>query len=117
MANESLMPDRLVRFCGADCSHCDTYRHFLAGDESGLVNPETEYRCCWLPKNYPKGRDCPIRVCCDEKGILFCGECGEFEGCERMQAFYSQPGYDELKRRMLEEVARRKEADLWSRKT
>jgi hypothetical protein len=42
---------QLIRFCGADCSNCDAYKRFLAGDESGLVNPETNYRCCWLPKN------------------------------------------------------------------
>ena len=36
---------RLVRFCGADCGDCEKYRCFLAGDESGLVNPENQYRC------------------------------------------------------------------------
>jgi hypothetical protein len=108
MANESLMPDRLVRFCGANCGPCDTYKRFLSGDESALVNPDNQYRCCWLPRDYPRGRDYPIRICCEERGILFCGECGEFEGCERTQAFYSQPGYDEAKRRMFEEIERRR---------
>jgi hypothetical protein len=103
----SLLPKSPIRFCGADCSGCDTYRRFLAGDESGLVNPETRYRCCWLPKDYPQGRDCPIRVCCEEREVQFCGECAQFEGCARMEEFYSQPGYDELRKRMLEEIARR----------
>ncbi len=102
-----LLPKSLIRFCGADCSGCDTHRRFLAGDESGLVNPETGYRCCWLPKDYPQGRDCPIRVCCEEKGVQFCGECTQFEDCARMQEFYSQPGYDELRERMLDEIAKR----------
>lgn len=106
MASGSLLPERLIRFCGADCSSCDTHKRFLAGDESGLVNPENQYRCCWLPRDYPRGRDCPIRICCEERGILFCGECGEFEGCKRMEAFYSQSGYDEAKRRMFEEIVR-----------
>lgn len=57
MKEKILPPRRLVRFCGADCSNCETYKRFLMGDESGLVNPENDYRCCWLPKNYPKGRD------------------------------------------------------------
>jgi hypothetical protein len=108
MVNASLLPGRLIRFCGADCGRCDSYKHFLAGDESGLVNPETDYRCCWLPKDYPGGRDCPIRACCEEKGILFCGECGQFEGCVRMREFYSQPGYGELRRRMLDETAQQR---------
>ena len=107
MVNEGLLPKRLIRFCGADCSPCDTYKRFLAGDKSGLVNPENEYRCCWLPKGYPKGKDCPIRVCCEEKGVLFCGECSQFEECARMQEFYSQPGYDKCKERMFEEIARK----------
>ena len=38
---------------------------------------------------------------------LYCGECSQFE-CARMKEFYSKPGYDKLRRRMLEEVAKRK---------
>jgi hypothetical protein len=108
MVSADLFPERLVRFCGADCSRCDKYRRFLAGDESGLVNPENQYRCCWLPRSYPKGIDCPIRVCCDEKGVYFCGECDQFEGCVTIEAFYSQPGYHALRERMLDEVEKRK---------
>jgi len=111
VTNESLMPDRLVRFCGADCGNCDTYRNFLAGDEGGLVNPDNQYRCCWIPKDYPKGRDCEIRTCCEERGILFCGECSQFEECVRMEEFYSQPGYNECKERMFEEIAERTQND------
>jgi len=99
-------PERLVRFCGADCSSCETYKRFLKGDESGLVNFETNYRCCWLPKDYPRGKDCEIRTCCEEKGLLFCGECNQFEECIRMRNFYSKLGYDELKKRMIKEVKR-----------
>lgn len=97
---------RRVRFCGADCSECDAYQRFLAGDDGGVVNPETGYRCCWLPKSHAAGRDCPIRECCEEKRLRFCGECAEFETCARMAHFYAQPGYDKLRRRMLEEVSR-----------
>lgn len=106
MANESESPESLVRFCGADCSTCETYKRFLAGDESGLVNPETKYRCCWLPKNHPEGIDCPFRICCEDKGIRFCGECAQFERCVKIAEFYSQPGYGVLRQRMLEEVAK-----------
>lgn len=91
----------------ADCGQCDTYKRFLVGDAGGVVNPETQYRCCWLPRDYPQGRECPIRTCCDDKEVSLCGECRQFETCERIQAFYAQPGYDRLRTRMLEEVARR----------
>lgn len=97
-------PDRLIRSCGADCSQCGTYELFLTGDESGLVNPQTGYRCCWVPADYPEGRDCPIRTCCERKAILFCGECDELKQCERMEAFYAQPGYDALRKRMFEAI-------------
>jgi hypothetical protein len=106
--DESMVPERLIRYCGADCSQCDTYRRFLTGDTGGVVNPETQYRCCWLPRDYPQGRDCPIRICCDEQAVSLCGQCGQFEECDRMRAFYAQPGYDRLRAKMLEEVARRR---------
>ena len=99
-------PRRLVRFCGADCGHCDTYRLFLAGDASGLVNRETGYRCCWLPAHYREGRDCPIKTCAEQHGVAYCGACSQFDQCERMQAFYAQPGYDALRERMLQAVHR-----------
>lgn len=97
-----------LRFCGADCSGCAKYRKFLAGDESGVVNTENGYRCCWLPKDYPRGRDCEFRMCCEEKGILFCGECAQFDGCVRAREFYAQPGYEKLRESMLAAVAQRR---------
>ncbi|MGD8245046.1 MAG: DUF3795 domain-containing protein [Anaerolineae bacterium] len=106
---EPQLPERLVRFCGADCSNCETYQRFLAGDERGVMDPETGYRCCWLPESYAEGRDCPIKACCEQRGILFCGVCDQFEQCARMEEFYAQPGYDALRRRMVEEIERRKE--------
>ena len=99
-------PKRLIRFCGADCGDCSTFERFLRGDHAALVNDETGYRCCWLPDDYPAGRDCPIRVCCEEKGVLVCGSCGEFAECARMREFYAEPGYEELRRRMLDQINR-----------
>jgi hypothetical protein len=48
-------------------------------------------------------------MCCEERGILFCGVCDESEQCVTMEEFYGQPGYDALKRRMFEEIERRSE--------
>jgi hypothetical protein len=110
MCQRDISPKCLIRFCGADCRNCDQYKRFLEGDASGLVNPENDYRCCWLPKDYPRGRDCEIRTCCEDKGIMFCGECGQFEECTRMNEFYAKPGYDELRRRMLQQIAIRRAA-------
>jgi hypothetical protein len=105
---EDILPKRFIQFCGSDCSQCRTYQRFLAGDESGVVNAESQYRCCWLPKDYPRGHDCVFRTCCEEKGIMFCGECDQFAECVRVREFYSQPGYDELRKRMLDAITRRR---------
>ena len=96
-----------VRFCGVDCSQCATYQGYLAGEVGGLVNPDTQYRCCWLPPDHPSGRDCPIRVCCEGRGLALCGECAQFEVCPTLRDFYAQPGYEALKQRMVQEMARR----------
>jgi hypothetical protein len=72
--SQDLRPKLAIRFCGSDCSQCDKYPRFLSGDESGVVNSETHYRCCWLLKDYARGRDCEFRTCCEEKEILFCGD-------------------------------------------
>lgn len=105
------MPECLIQSCGADCGQCDTLERFLAGDASGSVNSETGYRCCWLPVDYPEGRDCPIKTCCRQKSVRFCGECNQLDQCERMQAFYGQPGYDALRKRMLEAFRMRRDND------
>jgi hypothetical protein len=91
-----------------DCGQCETYQGYLAGGTGGLVNPDTQYRCCWLPTDYPEGRDCPIRECCEGKGLTLCGECAQFEVCPTLRDFYDQPGYDALRQRMREAVAAKK---------
>ena len=97
-----------VRHCGADCTHCDTYVLFLAGDQSGLVNADTGYRCCWLPSYNAEGRDCPIKACCAGRGLDLCGECDAFPRCELLRPFYAQPGYDALRNRVIQAVRERR---------
>jgi hypothetical protein len=113
---KDILPKRSILFCGSDCSQCHRYQQFLAGDERGVVNIENQYRCCWLPKDYPSGRDCPFRTCCEEKGIMFCGECALFETCAKVREFYAQPGYDKLRARMFEAIERRQETIGGARK-
>ena len=85
---------------GADCRQCSTFRAYLKGGKDRLVNPESNYRCCWLPDDYPGGRDCEIKTCCRERSIDFCAQCRQFQVCVRMKEFYSQPGYEKLLERM-----------------
>lgn len=108
MPVENIISKQAIRLYEMDRRNCDTYKSYLEGDESKIINPENNYRCCWLSKDYPKGIDCPIRICCEEKNIMFCGQCNQFEKCEIMKEFYLKPGYDELRRRMLNEISKRR---------
>jgi hypothetical protein len=103
--NERPQDKPRLRFCGVDCLKCATYQGYLAGETKGLVNPETQYRCCWLPRDYPEGRDCTIRLCCEGRGLVLCGECSQFEVCPTLREFYAQPGYEALRQRMKQKVA------------
>jgi hypothetical protein len=40
---------------------------------------------------------------------MFCGECDQFETCDKVGEFYSQPGYDKLMTRMFDAIERRRE--------
>jgi hypothetical protein len=106
--SKDTVPQLSIRFCGSDCNGCQTYQRFLVGDESGVVNADTQYRCCWLPVDYPRGRDCEFRTCCQEQGLQFCAECAQFETCARARQFYSQPGYERLRERMFEALEARR---------
>jgi hypothetical protein len=101
-------PEQPVRYCGADCTRCETHVRLLAGDTSGVVNEETGYRCCWLPSSYPEGRDCPIKACCQRRGLDMCGACDEFPRCDLLRPFYAQPGYDALRERVIQLVRERR---------
>jgi len=42
------------------------------------------------------------------KAYYSVGNAARFEKCASMKEFYAKPGYDELRRRMIEEITRRK---------
>jgi len=47
-----------------------------------------------------------MKACCDRQGVRFCGQCDRSHECDQMQAFYAQPGYEALRRRMLDATER-----------
>ena len=63
-----------VAYCGLSCNHC-----FL-GEWCGGCR--TVYNTCSFAKDLPEGR-CPNAVCCREKGIDGCYDCGRLEACEK----------------------------------
>ena len=100
--------------CGIDCSECGTYKVTMFGDleEAGkmvdfwrynkwigpddgaeaIVKMNPICKGCWdnadcIIKGGCGKRD--FRVCCNEKQIKHCGECGEFP-CEDYKAWASQ---------------------------
>ncbi len=63
--------------CGLLCSQCE-YRESVPC--SGCIQMQKPF---W-------GESCPVKSCCEERGHLHCGECGDFP-CETLHQF----AYDE----------------------
>ena len=67
-----------IAYCGFSCNHC-----FLA---AWCGSCRTAYNTCSFATVSPD-RKCPNAVCCQEKGIDGCYECGLLEKCEK--GFYT----------------------------
>ena len=67
-----------VAYCGFSCNHC-----FLS---EWCGSCRTAYNTCSFATVSPDGK-CPNAVCCQEKGIDGCYECGLLETCEK--GFYT----------------------------
>ena len=67
-----------IAFCGFSCNHC-----FLS---EWCGSCRTAYNACAFATISPDGK-CPNAVCCQEKGIDGCYECGMLETCEK--GFYT----------------------------
>ena len=67
-----------VAYCGFSCNHC-----FLS---EWCGSCRTAYNTCSFATISPDGK-CPNAVCCQEKGIDGCYECGLLETCEK--GFYT----------------------------
>jgi hypothetical protein len=50
---------------------------------------------------------CRIKVCCLRKGLVSCGDCGDFDTCSSLQGLYSKNGYKYRKYRQSMEFIRR----------
>ena len=67
-----------IAYCGFSCNHC-----FLS---EWCGSCRTAYNTCSFATISPDGK-CPNAVCCQEKGIDGCYECGLLETCEK--GFYT----------------------------
>ncbi|MBQ4447482.1 MAG: DUF3795 domain-containing protein [Clostridia bacterium] len=72
---DSNFENELIAYCGVDCSECGDHK---SGKCPGCRKTE-----------WKEGEECMPSACCRGKGILFCGECGEFP-CADMEEFYRE---------------------------
>ena len=43
MPAENIISKQAIRLCGMDRRNCDTYKSYLEGGESKIINPENNY--------------------------------------------------------------------------
>jgi len=91
--------------CGIDCAECAAYKATMASDEAQrqkVVDTfgEGEGRFAdWvcLGCQYPEPgliadycAGCGVRACAVERGVASCAVCSEYEGCEKLKAFFAE---------------------------
>jgi hypothetical protein len=98
--------DRSVGMCGLVCTDCEAYKATQANDmdwlqriveqwkvEYGAQNLTVEGVACdgcvtGSARKCGHCSECDIRLCGLEKGVVNCGECADYESCERIQNFF-----------------------------
>lgn len=94
--------------CGAVCKTCPPYRNKACrGCKTGYENGE---------RDITKAR-CRIKVCCIGKGIATCGDCSEYETCDRIREWQSKTGYKYQKYRETLEYIRDHGYDAFLKKS
>ncbi len=84
---------KIIAYCGINCSECPAYLATQSGDpkeiekvaklfSSGSMSfkPKDVYcnGCNQDDKNFSGCRECPIRLCCREKGYDNCAYCDDY---------------------------------------
>ncbi len=83
------MADKMIAYCGLDCSSCDAYKATQAGDSDRLAQLAKEWAAepeqlvcdgCKAGKRKSSHckHTCKIRVCCLKKAVDSCAECEVF---------------------------------------
>jgi hypothetical protein len=82
-----------VAVCGLDCVNCpahvDNITAVMRKQVSGLTGlPEEKAACrgCRIDGHCPWMRGCATAECAREKGVAYCGDCGEFPCAKLMPA-------------------------------
>jgi len=107
-----------VGYCGLDCEACPVFIARATNDDELRVKTAKEWSelyAEYLGKDSLKPADmncngchsenavfigcrsCPIRKCCQEKGIGNCANCNEYKSCEMIKGFFSVPSHEKAK--------------------
>ena len=97
---------KMIAYCGIVCTDCDAYKATQSGDDAALEKVAESWREQFDPSITAESIKCdgclattetlcshcsicPMRVCAMQRGETNCAYCAEFEGCEKLEAFFS----------------------------
>jgi hypothetical protein len=103
----------MLAYCGIECSECLTLLATKANDDRerakvaetwsekfGWKLTAQDINCNGCTQGgmlFGFCRDCPVKPCCEEKGLEHCAQCPDL-GCEKVQLIWSV--YPDLKEKM-----------------
>ena len=105
-----------VAYCGINCRKCPVYRMTRFADRTGrrglaqwLLRPGSKWKLApdsWCDgctaidaRTVPGCRDCVVRCCAMERGVVTCAECERF-GCDRLQQVWSRTVFRDAEPRL-----------------
>ena len=98
--------DKMIAYCGIVCTECEAYKATQAGDPAALENVAATWREQFDPSITAASIECdgclavtgtlcsycaacPLRVCAAQRGEKNCAYCRDFEGCEKLEAYFN----------------------------
>ena len=96
---------QMIAYCGIVCTECDAYKATRANDPAILEKVAAEWREQFDPnitvadvacdgclatsdRLCSHCAVCDIRACGKERGVVNCAHCVDYEGCEKLEAFF-----------------------------
>lgn len=100
------MENKIIAFCGLNCSECEGYKATQANDEAWKERVVAQWRVEFNAPNMDvaavtcdgctavAGRlgaycsVCEIRACGSQRGVANCAACVDYESCEKINGFF-----------------------------
>jgi|LAHU01.1.fsa_nt_gb hypothetical protein len=107
------MSETAVAYCGINCDKCPVFIATFEDDESlrqktakewsnlygkilesfGIHSLKPEDINCYGCRSergiFIGCASCSIRTCCQDKGLITCADCDEYDSCDMLKGFYS----------------------------